>query len=146
MKAAEAFWDSSVLIPLCVNQGISRRCHELYRQFSTTVWWGTPVEIKSALMRLLRSGAISNADCFQARSVADQLAQDWDVVQPTAKITADAKSLLALYPLRAADALQLAAALTWCEGQTSGQLFLTGDQRLAEAAKQAGFTVDLVLP
>jgi predicted nucleic acid-binding protein len=44
--------------------------------------------------------------------------------------------------LRAADALQLAAALAWCEGHLNGNVFLTLDRRFREAAGLAGFTLE----
>jgi hypothetical protein len=43
------------------------------------------------------------------------------------------------YDLRAADSLQLAAALEWCEGVPEGHVFLTIDQTLREAALLSGF-------
>lgn len=43
--------------------------------------------------------------------------------------------------LRAADALQLAAALLWCEEQPHGEGFVTLDERLADAAANEAFTV-----
>jgi len=43
------------------------------------------------------------------------------------------------YDLRAADALQLAAALVWCEDVPQGRLFLTTDQKLQEATMLSGF-------
>ena len=47
--------------------------------------------------------------------------------------------LLERYDLRAADALQLAAALGWCENAPRGRVFLTADQKLREAALLSGF-------
>jgi predicted nucleic acid-binding protein len=47
-----------------------------------------------------------------------------------------------VHPLSAADALQLAAALEWCEGKPQGNVFLTFDRRLREAAGLAGFTLE----
>jgi predicted nucleic acid-binding protein len=41
--------------------------------------------------------------------------------------------------LRAADALQLAAALEWSQDVPQGRVFLTADQKLREAALMAGF-------
>jgi hypothetical protein len=43
------------------------------------------------------------------------------------------------YDLRAADALQLAAALNWCEDAPQGRVFLAVDQKLREAAVLSGF-------
>jgi len=61
---------------------------------------------------------------------------------PTDKLARGARNLLERYPLRAADALQLAAALEWCEGKPAGNVFLTFDRRLGEAAGLAGFTLE----
>lgn len=49
--------------------------------------------------------------------------------------------LLASHPLRAADALQLAAALVWARGQPGGHEIVCLDDRLASAALLEGFTV-----
>jgi uncharacterized protein len=42
--------------------------------------------------------------------------------------------------MRAADALQLAAALVWCDEQPQGEVFVTLDERLADTARREGFT------
>jgi hypothetical protein len=47
-----------------------------------------------------------------------------------------------LSALRAADALQLSAALQWCEGEPEGNVFLSFDQRLGEAAGRVGFALE----
>jgi len=46
-----------------------------------------------------------------------------------------------VHSLRAADALQLAAALIWTEETTAGAEFVCLDQNLREAALKEGFTV-----
>lgn len=71
-----------------------------------------------------------------------EIAESWISVGSTESIADAACSLLELYPLRAADALQLASALAWCEGKPKGNVFLTFDQRLREAAGLAGFTLE----
>ena len=52
-----------------------------------------------------------------------------------------AARLLRLHPLRAADALQLGAALHWAEGHPKGRTVHTFDTRLALAAQREGFVV-----
>jgi hypothetical protein len=106
------------------------------------VWWATHVEIASALARLLRRQEITKGEHTHALVQAEGLANLWQVIEPAAKIACDARTLLELYPLRAADALQLAAALEWCEGKPKGNVFLSFDQRLREAAGLAGFTLE----
>jgi hypothetical protein len=56
-----AFWDSSALVPLCVGQSLTPGAVGLYRTYEVVVWWATPVEIASALARLLGMGASSCA-------------------------------------------------------------------------------------
>lgn len=52
-----------------------------------------------------------------------------------------AHRLLEIHPLRAADALQLSAALIATEDQPNGFGFVTCDEVLATAAEKEGFTV-----
>lgn len=52
-----------------------------------------------------------------------------------------AEGLLKSHKLRAADALQLAAALHWCSGYSRGRHFIGDDDDLLDAAAAEGFTV-----
>jgi len=105
------------------------------------VWWGTPVEIASALARLVRTGQIGTADFAKARRLSQELAESWSAVGPSETVRIKAVQLVGRYDLRAADSLQLAAALEWCEDAPHGRILLTADQKLAEAAILAGFNV-----
>jgi predicted nucleic acid-binding protein len=60
-------------------------------------------------------------------------------IAPSDDIRARAIHLLSSHGLRAADALQLAAALAWCEGQPGGETLVCADHRLGEAARNEGF-------
>ena len=64
-----------------------------------------------------------------------------DVVLPGEELAATALRLLASHPLRAADALQLAAALVWARGRPSGHELVSLDERLRTAATLEGFVV-----
>jgi hypothetical protein len=52
-----------------------------------------------------------------------------------------ARQLLDAHDLRAADSLQLAAALVWCQQRPARRAFLCADRRLLEAAGVRGFSV-----
>lgn len=54
-----AFWDSSVLVPLCVNQAPTPQALRFDSKYRKVVWWATHVEIASALARLLRRQEIA---------------------------------------------------------------------------------------
>jgi predicted nucleic acid-binding protein len=96
----------------------------------------------SAFVRLFRRREISPLDYAQALQHLEGLANLWDVIMPSEKVAREARALLERYPLRAADALQLAAALEWCEGKPKGKVFLSFDKRLREAAGLAGFRLE----
>lgn len=138
---ALAFWDASALVPLCVRQGITRRAIALYKSYDAVVWWATPVEIASALARLARMKQLDSSDWIKARKLANNLADSWFVIQPSDALRAKAARLVDHYDLRAADSLQLAAALQWCEDMPQGRVLLTADQKLKEAALLSGFDV-----
>jgi len=139
-----AFWDASALVPLCVRQSITPRVIALYKSHEVVVWWATPVEMASAIARLARVQQLDSDGCAKARKLAQDLSDSWSVIQPSDAVRAKATRLLEGYDLRAADSLQLAAALQWCEDSTQGRIFLTADQRLRGAALLSGFDAKLI--
>jgi predicted nucleic acid-binding protein len=110
----------------------------LHRQYEIVVWWATPVEIASALARLLRMQRLSPRDWAQARTTASVFAQAWTVVAPSNGVRAKAQQMVERHDLRAADAFQLAA-LEWCGDVPQGRKLLTADTRLFQAAVLCGF-------
>ena len=104
------------------------------------VWWSTEVECASAIARLEREDALSDASTTAAFERLDALAESWNEVQPAATLRAVARRLLRVHDLRAADALQLAAALVAAERVPSSLAIVTLDERLAGAARREGFT------
>ncbi|MGO9125969.1 MAG: hypothetical protein ACLP6G_13905 [Terriglobales bacterium] len=111
----------------------------LYKSYAVVVWWATSVEIASALARLVRMKHLDSSEWTQARKLAAALADTWSVVQPSDALRAQATLLVNQYDLRAADALQLAAALEWCGNLPQGRVFVTADHALQQAAVVTGF-------
>jgi predicted nucleic acid-binding protein len=144
MSLPEAFWDSSVLIPLAVQQPQSAAARLLYAKYTVVAWWGTEVEIRSGLTRLKRMGQITASEFDQAKQIAEKIIRGWESVTTRPTLTQNACNALELFPLTAADAMQLAAALEACEHAPQEYVFITADQRLAEAARQTGFAVELL--
>jgi predicted nucleic acid-binding protein len=136
-----AFWDTSALVPLCVQQNATAQAIALYKIHDAAVWWTTPVEIASAFARLVRMKQLSASGWSKARKLAQMLADSWFVIEPSNTLRTKSIQLLDRYDLRAADSLQLAAALEWCEDDPQGRPFLSADQRLAGAARLSGFDV-----
>ena len=141
MKTTDAFWDSSALVPLCVEQSTTVLSRAARRNGSIAVWWATPVEITSALERLLRNGELESKGHDSALVRLEALRGMWIEVAPSGTVRDLSEALLRLHPLRAADALQLSAALIWCKHHPRGRIFTCFDGRLAEAAAAEGFDV-----
>ncbi|MGB6690967.1 MAG: type II toxin-antitoxin system VapC family toxin [Terracidiphilus sp.] len=144
MSLPSAFWDSSALVPLCITQSKSSVAEAIYAKWAIVTWWATEVEIRSGLTRLKRMGSITPNQFLSGKRLAQRLVQSWLSVHESENITKDACSLLEDHPLRAADALQLAAALEACDHRPRGYAFVTADQRQADAARQIGFSVEFV--
>ena len=77
----------------------------------------------------------------QALEVMRELRSGWSEVVPTERTRRVSTRLLAVHPLRATDALQLAAATQWRRGLPEQDAFVTLDDRLREAAVREGFSV-----
>ncbi len=141
MKKTTAFWDSSALVPLCIRQVGSRQAQLYLRKFDFVVWWGSVVEVQSAICRLHRAKEISDADKQGAVARLRMLSRGWREVFPDDQVRDLAEESLDKYFLRAADALQLTASLIWCQKRPPRRCFITADRRLAQAAASAGFSV-----
>ena len=137
-----AFWDTSAVVPLCFFQPQSAQAHLMLRQFGNQVtWWATVVEAVSALNRLAREGLLAKEDKQKALNRLGRLRKSWNEIQPSVDLRDSAERLLGVHKLRAADALQLSAALMWCRQRPRDRSFIVGDEDLANAAEIEGFTV-----
>jgi predicted nucleic acid-binding protein len=136
------FWDSSALLPLLVPEARSDRLAEIMRDDpAAAVWWATPVECVSVLARLEREGRVTDAGWGMARQRLKAAARGWTEVAPVERVRNQAMRLLRLHQLRAADALQLAAALVLADFEPAALPFVTLDAQLAAAASREGFEV-----
>jgi predicted nucleic acid-binding protein len=141
VELSTAFWDSSALVALCIEERTSRQVRSHLRKFAPVVWWASPVEVHSAVARLHRSGAVNDIERQGALSRLALLRRSWREILPDDPLRELGSRLLDVYTLRASDSLQLAAALTWCQQRPAQRKFISGDQRLCEAAEAAGFAV-----
>jgi uncharacterized protein len=136
------FWDSSAVVPLLVEEEGTEWCRNLYLDNSgAATWWGTAVECASAVARLEREERLSAQAATEAFERLDGLAVHWHRIEPVDAILETARRLLRVHPLRAADALQLAAAFLMSEGRPSTLEVVCLDDRLAIAAQREGFPV-----
>ncbi len=136
------YWDSSALVPLVVEQAASERLRGVATVDPAVVtWWATPVECASALARLERDGELASTDLAAAISRLRTAAAVWTELGPSQEVRDQAIRLVRVHPMRAADALQLAAAIVASDFQPGSLEFVTLDTRQAEAAEKEGFRV-----
>ena len=136
------FWDASAIVPLLVAEGSTRRLQALAAKDSAMlVWWGSAVECVSALARLERDGALNARAMTLALQQLRRLSDGWHEVDPSDEIRETAARFLRVHPLRAGDALQLAAAFAAAERRPASLEIVTLDDHLADAAGKEGFVV-----
>jgi len=109
------------------------------------VWWGSQVECASALARIERGASLDGKAAALAFDRLKQLADGWHEIEPSEIVRENAIRFLRVHPLRAADALQLAAAFIAAERRPSSLEVVTLDERLADAARKEGFELVDVL-
>jgi uncharacterized protein len=142
VKKIDAFWDASAIVPLCVGQAGSGFARAALKSKSMAVWWATPVETVSAFVRLARAGELDQQYLRLAMKRLAALREMWIEVQPSDGLRDLAEGLIERHPLCAADALQLAAALVWSQRHPRTREFVCLDGRLADAAREEGFSVE----
>ena len=101
--------------------------------------WSTPVEMQGTFARLIRMDSLHRIGLYRPGlhwMNCILIGGNSIRVSPCAS---KLSGLVDRFPLKAADAQQLAAALTWCLGRTKGRAFLSGDSQLLDAARQLGF-------
>lgn len=134
------FWDSSAMLPLLVEESQTELLQAAYaRDPSALVWWATEVECASAISRLECQGHLSAPSAADAFRRLRLLRRGWHEVQPVEELRESAVRFLRVHDLRAADALQLAAAFLAAERRPPTLEFVCLDQRLALAAQREGF-------
>ena len=136
------FWDSSALVTLLLNESDSSLVARALKDDPLMViWWGTPVECESAIRRGSREGKVPPNAVAGAQERLKAFEEDAVEIAPSPEVKSKARALLAAHPLTAADALQLAAAVTWAAGTPAGHEFVTLDMQLADATRHEGFIV-----
>jgi hypothetical protein len=134
------FWDSSALVPLVVEERLSPACRRVLRADRGIVVWAlTRTEMVSAVRRKQRADELTLEEAAAAIRLIERLARRWDEVDALDPVRDRAERLLAVHAVRAADALQLAAALVLYDDRPRRRPFVTLDTTLATVAESEGF-------
>src|SRR4030067_51751 len=135
------FWDASAIIPLCIEESRTKFVKDILKKDDgMVVWWGSLIECYSAYARLRRDGFLNSNEEDQIRRLLAILSDTWTEIEPSGDVRLTAGRLLLLHPLRAADSLQLAAALIWAGKTPMNHNFMCFDIRLREAVSNEGFS------
>jgi predicted nucleic acid-binding protein len=135
------YFDASALIKRYVIESSSGEVQRLLESLVPVTSRLTEVEISSAVCRRCREGELSPQDRdLVLTTVTDDLA-NMHVVELAPDVTRRAGALLRRYPLRAADAIQLASCLV-VERQLSQPIrFVAYDARLNDVATSEGLRI-----
>jgi predicted nucleic acid-binding protein len=139
-----AFWDASALVHVCLPGQGSGRAKKLLRTAPTVTWWATTIEVRGALNRLHREGVISKPALQASWERLSGLLRASRCIEPVEIVRELALAQLDRFPLKAGDALQLAAALVWCRQRPYRRKFICNDRQLHSAADELGFEVATV--
>lgn len=136
------FWDSSAIVQLYIEQGLQKSARRLYvADEDVVIWWATPVECVSAFIRYQREGGCTEEPIRRVLRRFSAHSRRWDQILPVPALREEAERLLRRHTLRAADALQLAAAWLAADQKPDSLEFVSLDQRLRDAAEKEGYRV-----
>lgn len=142
-----SFWDPSAIVPLAIDQPKTPRLRRILSDDAgVVVWWGTPIEVRSALARLTREGVLGQSEPQHAASRLSALRRAWREILPSEQVRALAEELPDRHAVTAGDAFQIAAALLWCRNRPRDRTFVCIDRRLATVAGRVGFQSSLTRP
>lgn len=136
------YWDTSAIVPLLVTEQRSPALQaEFKRDPRIITWWATEVECASAIARREREAELDSTAVSTALRRLSELSSAWQEIDAQPVVRETAKRLLRVHPLRAGDALQLAAAIAAASGEPGTLAVVTLDERLALAAEREGFPI-----
>ncbi|HEV8614897.1 MAG TPA: type II toxin-antitoxin system VapC family toxin [Methylomirabilota bacterium] len=136
------FWDTSALVPLVVRERESARAARWLREDpQVVVWTLTRVELLSALARRRRLEPRDARTLRLARRDLIDAWTGWSEVTAVEVVRRHAERLVESHPVRAADALQIAAALVVAGDSPADLEFVTFDASQAAAAEREGLRV-----
>jgi predicted nucleic acid-binding protein len=134
------YWDSSALVALHVEQASTARVRELYAVDPNVLTWVlSDVEVRSGIVRLGRDGAMDAAEVQLAIARVEAFWASVHQISMVEAVKPRAKRLLGVHALKAADAMQLGAALAGVYDDPTGWEFVCLDRNLCAAAGREGF-------
>lgn len=134
-----AYFDTSSLVPLVVQEPSTTLCRRLWnessRVMSCRLWYP---EARAALARAERMQRLTSQQRDHAVAELETIAEELDVVELTAGLARRAGDVAQDFGLRGFDAVHVAAAQLLDSREV---VMVTGDRELATAAAKCGLAV-----
>lgn len=131
-----AYFDTSAIIPLLVDEPTSPACERLWNEASRVVCVRLVyAEARAALARAERMGRMTRRQLTESVAELGSLLAVVDYVEVTDDLVRAAGDLVQDHALRGYDAVHLAAALSVADDEL---VLVTGDLELAQAAHDLG--------
>jgi len=141
-KRLVRFWDASALVPLLiVERGTPLAARWLRQDPAVVVWTLTRLELLSALARQRRDDHRDVAALTAARRDLLHEWGRWSEITAIEVVRRHAERLVEAHPIKAADALQIGAALVAAQQTPELYEFVTLDDVQATAAEREGLRV-----
>jgi predicted nucleic acid-binding protein len=135
------YFDASALAKRYVRETGSATVRRLLASGSAATSRLSVVEVSSAIVRRAREGAFTIDERDRMLAALQHDVPALAMVELTPEITADARTVLLRYPLRAGDAVQLASAVYLQRQLARPVPFVAYDRRLVLAARAEGLVV-----
>ena len=136
------FWDASALVPIFIKEDSTAEVQRWHAADpGMTTWMMTRIEVVSAVAKRNREQPELAALWSRAIRDVNEIASRWIEISDAVATRRHAERIILDHPLRAADALQLGAALVAAAGDPQSLEFVTLDRKLGEAARREGFPI-----
>ncbi|MEM1182532.1 MAG: type II toxin-antitoxin system VapC family toxin [Acidobacteriota bacterium] len=136
-----AFFDASALVKRYIEEPGSDVVEGLLKAEFPAAARLTEVEVSSAIERRCREGSFGASERDRAIGALRRDIKSFLMVELTAAVVERSLGLLARYPLRTGDALQLASCVELRERLEYPVTFVAFDRRLNEAAGREGLAL-----
>jgi hypothetical protein len=134
------FWDASALVPTFLQETSTSKVRGWQAADSEiTIWMMTRIEIISAIARKKRERPEFASLLSRAVREVHEAASTWVEISDAAAARLHAERIVLDYPLRAADALLLGAALVAADGDPQSLELVTLDRRLPRRLSARAF-------
>lgn len=139
-----AYFDTSAIVPLIIEEATSDNCRRLWNEATrvASVRLLYP-ETRAALARAERMGRLTAGQLTNAVDELESLIEQLDIIEVSTEIARAAGELAQRFGLRGYDAVHLAAGLAMNDADV---VLVTGDHDLAAAAQAAGIATALTTP